>query len=95
MIHNESVVALVDSELGNVLLNVNFGKKENVSLNIRKSNHYILATPSHTIIENSSYTPLIFTKEEFLELLEKSFRDKNLTNIPKATHEDLIKLWFA
>lgn len=95
IIHDGSVVALVDSEPGNVLLNVNFGKKENVSLNIRKSNHYILATPSHTIIENSSYTPLIFTKDEFLKLVDISYINKKLIHISQATNEDLIKLWYS
>lgn len=95
MIHQGLVFVFKDDEIENSQLHINFGEKRYVTLNLRKSNHFILAIPLNAIIENSSYIPLVFTEDEFLKLMKINLRDAELINISKATNEDLIKLWYS
>lgn len=95
ILYTGSVFGIIEDECKAIQLRVNYGEKDFMHLSLKKLNHIILGIPNDTYIENTSYLPVIFTKDEFSKLVDISYIDKKLIHIPQVSNEDLLKLWYS
>ena len=96
LIYSGSLFRIIDDN--KIELFLNYGSGDYYPYKIRMKENLFLAIPKEPDFLNADYkyTPIIFTDEEFKELLDISYIDKEFyKRIPSATNQDIITMWLC
>jgi len=92
ILHEGSLIGLISYVRGRLELRLNYGTDKYYISEIKKTGDIIITTPLEIddLNEDYLYVPLILTSEEYGELIEISYIDRELLdNIQKATMNDI------
>lgn len=98
VIHDGSLMGLIQPKEEGLILKINFGLKTNFSYRLRKSANFILGIPleKEYIATPKKYIPIVFTENEFEKILEISYIDKRyVATIVECTNKELNEIWFC
>ena len=95
VLHEGSLIGLISHVHDRLELRLNYGTDKYYISEIKKIGDIIITTPLEVedLNEDYLYLPLILTSEEYDEIIEISYIDRNLLeNIQKATMDDIKRI---
>lgn len=95
IIHDGSLIGLISYSHNRLELRLNYGKKFCSLCEMKKKDNYVIVLPITEYMEEDSYSyiPLIFNQEEYEELIEISYIDKELlSNMQEVNKQDIYNM---